>query len=218
MNKESYFSGILAGAIGGGLFLAFLLLFGLDIIPSLVIGVAGFAIALAFFRPKTASDAQPAPDNAILIREVMASGSAQQAEMTKIARSLPAGTIRRKLENLASLTGKIVDDVRQDPQDGKAAGRFLAYYADTAIRIATMYRDLTSRDADSPEIRQTGAKVERNLDILEKAFKLQLTKLQENDLMNLDAEMSVLESTLKMEGIDIDPNRGGSAGTSQTGS
>ena len=148
----------------------------------------------------------------------MASGSAQQAEMTKIARSLPAGTIRRKLENLASLTGKIVDDVRQDPQDGKAAGRFLAYYADTAIRIATMYMDLTSGDTDSPEIRLTGAKVERNLDILEKAFKLQLTKLQENDLMNLDAEMSVLESTLKMEGIDIDPNRGGSAGTSQTGS
>ena len=196
-------SGVIAGIIGGVIFLTFLLVLGLNIIPSLIAGVAGFGIALLFFRPSRKSE--HSGDNNILLREMMASASAQQAQMTKIAKSLPTGNPRRKLEELAVLTGKIVEDVRQDNPDYKAAGRFLAYYADTAIRIATIYRDVAGHGIDSPELRQMTAKVERNLDILTTAFKKHLVQLQENNFMDLDTELSVLESTLKMEGMDLGP-------------
>ena len=201
MAQGKSISGIIAGIIGGIIFLTFLLVLGLHIIPSLIAGVAGFGISLLFFRPSRKSE--PTADNSILVREMMASGSAQQAQLTKIAKSLPAGNPRRKLEELAALTGKIVDDVRQDNPDYKAAGRFLDYYADTAIRIATIYRDVASHGIDSPELRQMTGKVERNLDILTTAFKKHLVQLQENNFMDLDTELSVLESTLKMEGMDL---------------
>lgn len=202
MNKN--ISGIIAGIIGGVIFLTFLLVLGLSILPSLIAGGAGFVISLFFFRPS--QKIKPSADNSILVREMLASAGAQQAQMIKIARSLPAGNPRRKLEDLAILTGKIIADVRQDNPDYKAAGRFLNYYGDTAIRIATIYRDVASHGIDSPELRQMTAKVERNLDILSTAFKKHLVQLQENNFMDLDTELSVLESTLKMEGMDLGPS------------
>ena len=75
------------------------------------------------------------------------------------------------------------------------------------VKVVSSYVELTVRPIQDEEAKQACAKVEAELDTIRAAFEKQLQMLQENNLIDLDVELSVLKKTIAMEGL------GGSSGS-----
>jgi len=194
-------AGIIAGIAGGVIFLFFLLLLNINLFISLGAGAAAFGVAFLFFRTSHVLAGGMSVPEKIQVEQVIADGLKKQQELQVISKGLKAGLVKKRLENISSFIGRIVSDVRDDNKDYKIAGRFLDYYADTAVKIARLYSDVSSKAINSNNFRSVEAKVETNLETLEKAFEVQLAKLQDDNLMSLDTELTVLERTIQLEGI-----------------
>jgi 5-bromo-4-chloroindolyl phosphate hydrolysis protein len=64
-----------------------------------------------------------------------------------------------------------------------------------------MYVDLSSQKIRTPEIAATLLKAENMLNSIALAYEKLLTKLLEDDIMNLDVEIETLEKTFRAEDL-----------------
>jgi len=193
---------ILAGAASGLVFIIFYLFLGIQLLISLPVTALTFVALSLVFRPKNkASNESLEGDQKVFVEETIRLADTNAKEIKKLARDLPKSTVRSNLEKLSDLSSRIAQDVRQDPKDAKSANRFLNYYGETVIKIANLYKNLTSHGISTQAIRTSMAKVEANLATLIKAFEMHLAQLQEDNLLDLDTELKVLEQTIEMEGL-----------------
>ncbi|WP_252891245.1 5-bromo-4-chloroindolyl phosphate hydrolysis family protein [Thermoclostridium stercorarium] len=89
----------------------------------------------------------------------------------------------------------------KDPRDIKESRRFLLYYLDTTERIVSKYYELSNTSYLSDEAKKTLKDVESTLVLIKDSFRNHLKKLTENDVLDLEAEIRVLQNTIKREGI-----------------
>jgi 5-bromo-4-chloroindolyl phosphate hydrolysis protein len=115
--------------------------------------------------------------------------------------------VKNNIEEIAGILQKIIDDIQKDPVNLNKTKRFLAYYLDTAIKIIKKYYELSKEEnLASEDLKKSLTKVESILDSLRTVFKTHYQKLLDNDVLDLDAELEVLEKTIKMESTDYEKN------------
>jgi hypothetical protein len=198
--KHTDISGIVAGIGGGAVFVLFSPVLGLGVVPSLIAGAAAFSTIL-FISKGLQKKTAITPTHTWSTSEAIAISLDVANKLRIIQQDLAPGKARDYLDQLAKLSDLIAEDVRQDPKDAREALRFMGYYGETAVKIASLYGDLLKRGLRSQAIVETQTTVEKNLDILVKVFEMQLLKLQEDNLMDLDTEFKLLASTLELEGL-----------------
>jgi 5-bromo-4-chloroindolyl phosphate hydrolysis protein len=187
---------------GGGIFLALWLLFGVPLIPSLVIGVVGYGAGLLVFRrpPRSLEIAIPGVPRE-MIETALHEGAEKISELKGLSPRITDRTIRAKFDAIVGAAESIVADLKKDPKDVRAARQFLTYYLDATIKIVSRYADLSEKNLPSVEIQESLRKAESMLEMLRAAFEKQHARLLEDDVLDLDAEMSLLKQTLRMEGL-----------------
>jgi 5-bromo-4-chloroindolyl phosphate hydrolysis protein len=201
----SNIAGLLSGAIGGGGFLLFFFLFGLPLVPSLLLGLAGFGGVYIFiyaFRPR------PRMEFVIgdgvtpqLLESTMKEGDQKVRALTEYSAAIADPAVKAKIAKIIDVIRRIFADFEKDPKDIKQARQFLSYYLDTSVKIVRKYRDLSAQSVRSPEIAATLAKAEMMLDSIEKAFEKQLARLLQDDVLDLDTEIQTLEKTFNAEDL-----------------
>lgn len=134
-------------------------------------------------------------------------GNAKLSQLRIYSDRIQDRDIQVKAKNICILTEKILDSIKKDPKDLKPARSFLHYYLDTAMNILKQYNDIAIQRIRSKDVEEVIHKVDRTLGTLEQAFEKQLARLMENDVLNLDTELTVLEKTIEMEGFGKDLKR-----------
>ena len=199
---------LFAVIISGGTFLLFY--FGLPntgLPVAFGLSVAAFAAALLaspFRKPKPRPVSAPKPaaspaksaDPGDLIEE----GNRRIAEILENAKRIKNQDIKDKIAAIVEVSGRIFDDLRQDPSDVKKAKKFVLYYLDSTSIIVKKYADLSKYTYRNAGMNDTLKRAETLLDSIKEAFEKQLLALLENDVMDLDVEIKTLESTFKMDG------------------
>ena len=109
--------------------------------------------------------------------------------------------VRIEILEICTVANDIFDNFVKDPKDIKASRRFLIYYLDTTERIVAKYYELSRSTYLSDEAKKTLKNVENTLVLIKDSFRSHLKKLTENDVMDLEAEVKVLQNTIKREGI-----------------
>ena len=195
-------SGILAGFVGGGIFLVFWLLVGVPLIPSLLIGAAAYGAGLLVFRrqPRAiAVDTGGAPRE---IRETaLREGEERVAVLKGLSARISATSVRRTCDEVVSSAQRILEDLKKNPKDIRTARQFLSYYLDATVKIVARYVELAGKNLDDASIKDSLARAESMLQMISGAFEKQHARLLEDDVMDLDAEMTLLKQTLSMEGL-----------------
>ncbi|MCB1158963.1 MAG: 5-bromo-4-chloroindolyl phosphate hydrolysis family protein [Leptospiraceae bacterium] len=136
-----------------------------------------------------------------MYKEVMANGEKQLSEIRDISKKIVDPGIKRKVEEITGLIEQIFENFKQDPADIKMSRQFLSYYLDTTMKILRQYNNLSQQKVVSKELTESLQKVDRLLDSLKEAFEKHYAKLLSNDIMDLDTEITVMEKTMKMEGM-----------------
>ncbi len=134
------------------------------------------------------------------LMSAIAEGTKKKDELLALGKAISDNRVKDVVSDIAETVRDILDDINKDPKDLKLAKKFLSYYLDTTIAICKRYIDLSAQKTRSVEMKIALDKAEKTLDKMRSAFRQQLSRLLEDDVLDLNTELELLDKTIKAEG------------------
>jgi 5-bromo-4-chloroindolyl phosphate hydrolysis protein len=107
--------------------------------------------------------------------------------------------ITEKARSVYREGGKIVGYIKRNPAKALMARRFFNYYLDKANEILKKYHDLVSAGIETDHLRSLREKTLSALESILKGMVLQFSKLISSEVIDIEADIKLLESTIRME-------------------
>ena len=144
----------------------------------------------------------PAPDtgNAEL-DQVLLRGRQDLQQIEQINVAIADERISAQLDELAALTRNIFQEIQEAPQKLPQIRRFLDYYLPTTLSLLKKYEKFHTREIEGENSQQAMAQIDQLLDKILVAFRRQLDTLFEADVMDITAEIRVMEQMLQSSGL-----------------
>lgn len=193
---------ILSVAGAAALFLALFAGFGWPLAVAAALGAGayiGFWLLLKPTRKIAGVDIESMPDGEEIGKQ-LDEAKRDLAAVQKDAKQIRNPDVRGQAEKLHATGSKIMNYLNENPEKIRQARRFFNYYLDTAERLLSRYVEFQNTGVTTEEVSRILDKTTEALPMLNKAFEKQFTNLMEGELMDVDADIRLLNSTLKMEG------------------
>ena len=133
-------------------------------------------------------------------RHILQEASADLRNIDTVLKQIQSPDIRTRGRRVYDTGNRIIEYVTKYPEKMTIARRFFNYYLETASIILVKYLDIQKTRIQTQEIRQLGERTAQALEILETAFEKQFGKLMVYEIMDIESDINLLETTLKMEG------------------
>ena len=121
-------------------------------------------------------------------------------QISRAAREITNIKAKEDAEALEAGGRRILSYLEENPEKISMARRVFTYYLDTAAGLLERYTQLQETGLRTPEVTEALRKTAGTFPVLNEVFEKQFTRLMEGELMDVEAEISLLENTLKMEG------------------
>ncbi len=193
----STFNSVLNGIVSSIIFIVLFLFLDMGLIFSIG-GTIAVSFGLLFILQEKTKEEVKAIDYQSALEE----GYTKINKIKKLYTNIKQDSMITITAKVIVVIEKILKDLKEDPSDIKQAKQFLSYYLDSTIKILEKYLELSAHSSLDPKIKESLMKVENMMDTLRNAFEVQLTRLLENEVMDLDTELSLLGQTIKMEGLE----------------
>ena len=128
-------------------------------------------------------------------------GQASVRRIQELNDAIPDFKLSAQLKQLEILTQKIFDYVKQHPENVRQIRQFLNYYLPTTIKLLEQYVVLQNQGVRTGNIDEGMRKIEEMLEKVIAAFQQQLDSLFENDVVDITAEIRVMEKMMASEGL-----------------
>lgn len=199
-NRQPPDKGLISGIVAG---VSFVLIFGVFRFPIMVSAIVATALYFtvnALLGSKAwGQTSKNAPHSIKETTLAIAKNKLSEIEQTSMA--IRHVEVREKVQLICALGYSILDEINLRQDAIKTSRQFLNYYIDATGTIVTKYTELQSKTEFIPAAKASLERVERTLHTVESAFKKQLEKLYDKDVMDLDIELTVLAKTIKSEGL-----------------
>jgi len=133
-------------------------------------------------------------------RRTLQEASAHLRNIDSVLRQVQSPDIRTRGRRVYETGNRIIEYVTKYPEKISIARRFFNYYLETASSILVKYLDIQKTRIQTTEIRQLGERTAQALEILETAFEKQFGKLMVDEIMDIESDINLLETPLRMEG------------------
>ena len=164
--------------------------------------------------PKAAAPEQPQPKQAEKKPEpepeeklppellsVIYQGKRTIADIRRLNDEIPDERISAQIDLIERLTAQIFDCVRKNPKKLSQIRQFLNYYLPTTIKLMEQYVTLQNQSLKTENITEGMQKIEDLLDKVIIAFQRQLDALFEADVVDITADIRVMEQMMASEGL-----------------
>ena len=132
---------------------------------------------------------------------IIAEGKIAQKELGRLYASIPDLTIKRKIRDLMEVSDKIIQDAKDDPGDVPQIKKFLDYYLPTTIKLLNAYDRMGQQGIEGENITGTMQRIEDMLDTAIASYKKLLDGLFANQAMDIETDISVMNTMLRREGL-----------------
>lgn len=190
----------LAGFVGGAAFCTLFLWLDLGLVVSLLATAAGYGATWLATAPRQRPVHVEFDGIRPEIEAALDDGNRQVAEILRLAGRIQPEAVRSEALAIGEIARGILGDLRKDPEDLAKARRFLDYYLGATRKVLDRYVDLSERKLATREAREGLEKIGNLLGEVRKGFEAHRAGLAAEDLMDLDVEMQLLRSSLKMDG------------------
>lgn len=123
------------------------------------------------------------------------------SEMRRLNDAIQDEKISAQIDHLEEVTGKILDQVIQQPKKQPQIRRFLNYYLPTTLKLLNAYDRMDAVGVSGSNIDTTKEKVEKMLDTVCRAFDKQLDALFGEEALDISTDITVMENLLAQEGL-----------------
>lgn len=153
--------------------------------------------SVRYIEEEKASEETYPPEIQALLNE----GGMAISEMRRIRASVKDEAMREKIDKLMTVTGKIFDDLKDDPDDLPAIRRFSSYFLPATIKLLNAYDRMYAQGIQGQNISSSMSRISDILDTTIEAYERQLDALFGNQALDIETDISVLETMLKKEGL-----------------
>lgn len=166
---------------------------------------AGILVALlvvlvmffAFRKPKAESVGTAGGEDA----KVLAKGRSDLLELRQLNMRLKKRQIRSRSEEICSIVDKILQALREQPEDIPRARHFFHYYLPTMGEILRKYRVLENSGVAASDAAEN---VISCLEVIKEAMEKQYASLFDDDKLDLTVEIEVLKQMCRRDGLLTD--------------
>lgn len=178
----------------------------------LAIGCAGVALAR---RPRTQTQriaalsaeqlaAVPAEEQA-LATELYEKAQRDYLAVEQARHAVKDERLAQSLAALQPVSARIMGYLRQHPEKIALARKFIDYYQDRAAQLAAEYQELEATGLVTPQVEETKRHIREVVASFGQVYTASFEKLLTDKLLDVDAELKVMEQTLDAEGIERVP-------------
>lgn len=132
---------------------------------------------------------------------VIRQGRRAVSRLQEINDDIPDYKISAQLKQIEILTASVIDQVEQKEDKLKQVDQFVNYYLPTTIRLLEQYVQLQNVGLKGENIASAMNKIEEMLDKVIVAFQKQLDSLFERDVVDITADIRVMEQMMAAEGL-----------------
>ena len=190
--------GLVIGAAAlGGNFKGLLLTGGLVLGGLLILTAVILFIALKV----SGEEAKNAPAEAQMSPEDAAVYQAARKDLTELRvlnARLKESDVRTESNEICTVMEKILTALKEDPARIASAQMFLQYYLPTQKNILTKYHQISSSGVSHDDLKE---KVMNHLADIKTATDKQLLNVFEDDMLDISAEMELMSTSIKQDGL-----------------
>ncbi len=135
------------------------------------------------------------------VDEMLASMTGELDKLRALNDALPDPQLSAAMDRMEHAGRSIVEVVEQSPAKAKIARRFANYYLPDAVRVLSQYAALARQGVRGENAAAVKAQVEQNAAQIATAFENQLDALYAAESMDLSADLEVLQSLMKGQGL-----------------
>ena len=112
--------------------------------------------------------------------------------------------ISQKIDRIELLTGEIFRYVEKHPEREGELRTFMNYYLPQTLKILETYAQLEAQGVETENIRKAKAEISGLLDQLTTSYEKQLDRLFASDVVDISADIAVMQQMLRSEGLSPD--------------
>jgi len=156
--------------------------------------------------PRQAPQPRPAPKEEVStgnpeLDEVIRQGRASVRRIQELNDDIPDFKISAQLKQIEILTASIIDQVEKQEDKLKQTKQFMNYYLPTTIKLLEQYVQLQNVGMKGENIENGMRQIENLLDKVIVAFQKQLDSLFEQDVIDITADIQVMEQMMASQGL-----------------
>ena len=193
---------IVSSLLASAVFLVLFLLFrwNLSVCILLCVGIYfGLFLLLKPSRRIAGIDVESLPGGEE-IQKLLDDAQADLGDIDQAVKAIADPAVQQDAQALYATGTGILAYLNENPDKIKLARRFFTYYLDTAAKLLARYVDFQNTGLHSEEVTEILCKTAESLPVLNKAFEKQFTHLMQGELLDVEADIELLKSTLKLEG------------------
>jgi hypothetical protein len=112
--------------------------------------------------------------------------------------------LSEKIYRIEELTAKIFRLLDERPEKAGELRTFMNYYLPQTLKILESYAKLEAQGVDGDNIQEAKQKIESMMDKLVDGYETQLDKLFADDVLDISADLKVMEQMLEKDGLTVD--------------
>lgn len=151
-------------------------------------------------KPEPEKKAEQTTGNAEL-DAILKQGTEAVEKIQQLNDEIPDFKLSAQIKQIEILTEKIFAYVKEHPQDVRQIRQFLNYYLPTTIKLLEQYVVLQKQGMRMGNIDEGMKKIEDMLDKIIVAFQRQLDGLFESSVVDITADIQVMEQMMASEGL-----------------
>ena len=193
---------IVSSLLASAVFLVLFLLFRWNLIVCILLCVGiyfGLFLLLKPSRRIAGIDVESLPGGEE-IQKLLDDAQADLGDIDQAVKAIADPAVQQDAQALYVTGTRILAYLEENPDKIKLARRFFTYYLDTAAKLLTRYVDFQETELHSGEVADILQKTAEALPVLNSAFEKQFAHLMQGELLDIEADIELLKSTLKMEG------------------
>lgn len=208
-----------------------------DLITFIVVGAAAFFIGGKIFKgkkyyvpaesvqpekkpePEKKSEPKAEPQKKVStgdpeVDKIIEEGYKYLHELRDVNIRIPDEVMTKRIDRMEVASADIFAYIAEHPEKAAEIRRFMNYYLPTTLKLLNSYDKLSRQRVKGENIQKTMFEIEGMMETIAGAFEKQLDSLFDDDALDIAADISVMESILKQEGLSgedmkmpgLDPN------------
>lgn len=191
-----------------------------QIIRCIVISVVAYCVLKLFFPDKLIEQPQDEPEQPVqqekpkqekpkkeqteansALDEMDRQGKQYLKRIVELNDEIPDFKLSAQIKQIEILTDKILSHVRENPEKLGEIRQFMSYYLPTTIKLLEQYVVLQNQNLRMGSIDDGMKRIEDMLDKVIVAFQKQLESLFEADVVDITADIQVMEQMMASQGL-----------------
>lgn len=122
----------------------------------------------------------------------------------EVNRAIANPELSEKIYRIEELTAKIFQLLEERPEKASELRSFMSYYLPQTLKILENYAQLEAQGVEGENIAEAKQKIEATMDKVVDGYEAQLDKLFADDVLDISADLKVMETMLETDGLTAD--------------